>query len=58
MIFYSHANITHFHKKDFDFVSLSEWEFLELGNGLRYQCRVVYVLLENNVDILFLSLFV
>ena len=32
--FYSHAHITHFHKKGFSLSLIWQWEFLELGNGL------------------------
>ena len=32
--FYSHANITHFHKNGFALSLIWKWEFLELGNGL------------------------
>ena len=32
--FYSHSNITHFHKKGFSLSLIWQWEFLELGNGL------------------------
>ena len=34
MVFYSHANKTHFHKKGFELKPRFESEFLELGNGL------------------------
>ena len=43
MIFYSHANKTHFHKKDFALASFWKWEVLELGNG-----PLLLVLLEHS----------
>ena len=40
MIFHSHANKTHFHKKDCALMaSFWEWRFLELRSGLLAGCE-------------------
>ena len=38
MVFYSHANKTHIHRKGFELKPRFESEFLELGNSLGLIC--------------------
>ena len=42
MIFPSHANKTHFHRKVVHLASFWKWGFLELGSGLLHYATVLY----------------